>query len=116
MKLPETVAELTDAPYNPREITAESLDALGSSMGAFGDISGFVFNVRTGHLVCGHQRKSQLADTALVLYDGDATDAVGTVGYGHIDGNGHRWPVRFVDWDEAREKAANVAATACRRL
>jgi len=36
----------------------------------------------------------------------ESTDAVGTVGYGYIEAHGTRWPVRLVDWPEAKEKAA----------
>jgi len=42
-----TLAQLRDAPYNPRTITAEALEGLKASMGRFGDLSGFVYNVRT---------------------------------------------------------------------
>lgn len=79
-------------------------------MREFGDLSGLLCNVRTGNLVAGHQRLSQLpADYHLERSNG-VTDAVGTVGYGHIEAHGTRWPVRFVDWPEFKEKAANVAA------
>jgi DNA modification methylase len=61
-------------------------------------------------LVCGHQRRQQLPANAPVVKTEDHADRTGTVGYGYAEANGVRWPVRFVDWDEVREKAANVAA------
>jgi len=51
--------ELTDiksAGYNPRTITDEQLKMLNKSLQTFGDLSGIVYNRRTGNLVGGHQR------------------------------------------------------------
>jgi len=56
------VADLSEAPWNPRAIDEASLTALGASQRAFGDISGIVFNRRLGLLVCGHQRLRRLRD------------------------------------------------------
>ena len=79
-------------------------------MDEFGDLSGIVFNVRSQHLVCGHQRRDNLpADSAIVDYR-EASDDRGTVGYGFVLVGKRRWPVLFVDWDDVKEKAANVSA------
>lgn len=91
-------------------MTTEATAALKKCMAEFGDLSGLVFNVRTGHMVTGHQRKAQLPAKAKLVRSDCKTDAVGTVGYGYAEAHGTRWPVRFVDWPESREKAANVAA------
>ena len=99
---PETIADLKPAPYNPRRITADALRALGRSLGEFGDISGLVWNQRTGHLVAGHQRLA-----ALRAEHGDALKLEG--GF-ILTPSGERFPVRVVDWPPAKEKAANVAA------
>jgi len=96
------LADLRPAPYNPRKITSQALGALQASLGEFGDISGLVWNQRTGHLVAGHQRLA-----ALRKAHGDwLTMADGAV----VTPTGERFPVRMVDWPVAREKAANVAA------
>lgn len=62
-----TIHDLKPAPYNPRTITTENARALATSLREFGDISGIVWNARTGHLVAGHQRldtlKRQYGDT-----------------------------------------------------
>jgi len=79
-------------------------------MSEFGDISGFVYNVRSGHLVCGHQRRDQLPRNAKIVRTDSTTDDVGTIGHGYAEAEGTRWPVRFVDWPDAKERAANVAA------
>ncbi len=108
--IPTKVGDLFDAPYNPRIISEEADMALDASMGEFGDISGFVFNTRTGYMVSGHQRKRHLPADAPIINYVKADDEYGTVGYGDIKVGKSKWRVRFVDWDETKEKAANVAA------
>ena len=105
----KALKDLKPAPYNPRSITPEELAALRRSMEDFGDLSGIVFNTKTSHLVSGHQRISNLQEGEVVLVD-ESTDDKGTVGYGYIESDGTRWPVRFVEWNKTWEKAANVAA------
>lgn len=94
--------DLKPAPYNPRDISAEALSALKESLEAFGDISGIVWNSRSGHLVCGHQRlralKEQWNDDLKM-----SPSAIETP-------DGERFPIRTVDWPEPKEEAANVAA------
>ncbi len=109
-KMPTKLADLRPAPYNPRSITPEARNALDKCMQEFGDISGIVFNLRTRHLITGHQRSNLLPSDARLIRTDFHTDVVGTVGYGYAEIHGTRWPVRFVDWPETREKAANVAA------
>ncbi len=106
------VNELNPAAYNPRRITPERLDQLGRSMKKFGDLSSIVFNRRTGRLVGGHQRIKHL-DPNWVIDKTPAKDKVGTVAVGRISPSGSTsWAYREVDWDEATEKAANIAANA----
>ncbi len=95
------LSDLKPAPYNPRAIDDAALKALTSSLDLFGDISGIVWNRRSGHLVCGHQRIRALREKygdSLSLCDGC------------LCAGDKRFPVRVVDWDEAIEKAANIAA------
>lgn len=98
----KSIDDLKPAPFNPREISPEAFTGLKHSVGAFGDISGLTYNSRSGHLVTGHQRlaalKSQYGEN-LKLDDHSVACP-----------NGDRWPVRVVDWDDATEKAANIAA------
>ena len=54
------LSDLKPAPYNPRTITPEAVQALQVSLSEFGDISGIVWNKRTKHLVAGHQRLEAL--------------------------------------------------------
>lgn len=55
-----SLADLRPAPYNPRQIDNDAMDGLQHSVETFGDISGLVWNNKTGHLVCGHQRLKAL--------------------------------------------------------
>ena len=105
------IGELRPAPYNPRKITEAKLQLLGRAMREFGDLSGIVFNRKTGNLVGGHQRVKHLDPSwEVIKTELDKPDAVGTVAVGHIETPFGRWSYREVDWGENTEKAANVAA------
>ena len=82
---------------------------LGKSMQEFGDLSGIVVNVRTGRMIGGHQRVKHL-DPSWPIKKESHEDVIGTVALGHIETPWGRWQYREVDWDEQKEKAANVAA------
>ena len=103
MDKPQSIDDLKSAPYNPRSISPEAIEGLKASLHEFGDISGLVWNARTGHLVTGHQRLRALKEKhgaeSLRLQDGAV-----------VTPTGERFPVRVVDWPETKEKAANVAA------
>ena len=45
---------------NPRKIGAAATKGLANSLEKFGDLSGIVFNSKTGELVAGHQRLSRI--------------------------------------------------------
>jgi len=107
---PKTLDDLTPAPYNPRQIGHQAGSALSFSMKEFGDLSGFVFNVRTGHLVSGHQRRDRLPAGAAIIDVIQLKDDCGTVAIGHIKDGMRLWPVRFVNWNLIKEKAANLTA------
>lgn len=96
------ISDLKPAPYNPRVITEEAVSALQTSLGEFGDISGLVWNKRTGHLVAGHQRLEALKRE----HGGKLSFKAGCV----VTPAGERFPVRVVSWPVAKEKAANLAA------
>lgn len=86
---------------------------LKRSMDEFGDLSGIVFNRRTKQLVGGHQRQKNLDRKAMVTIVERFKPALenGTVAVGFVETpTGERWSYREVDWDERRQRAANVAA------
>lgn len=103
------VKDLKGAPYNPRRISDQQMEMLKKSMIEFGDLSGIVKNRRTGHLIGGHQRLKHFQPSWEIVSQPQA-DSVGTVAVGHIKTPFGDWTYREVDWDEAKEKAANIAA------
>lgn len=100
------LSDLKEAEYNPREITEDELAGLSTSIEEFGDISGIVFNRKTGNLVTGHQRvkalKKLYGDDLQMTYSEDGTGAFVT--------REGIFKVRFVDWSIRKEKLANIAA------
>lgn len=105
------VKELKPAKYNPRKITQSQLDALGKSLIVFGDLSGIVYNQRTGNVVGGHQRlKCIPLDAIIEKINLSKISKTGTISEGNIIFNGEKYVYREVDWDESKEKAANIAA------
>ena len=96
------ISDLKAAEYNPRTIERAALDGLKFSLEEFGDISGIVYNKRTGRLVSGHQRVKALSQRF-----GDVKIMNDVI----ITPKGE-FLFRIVDWDEDKEKAANIAANA----
>ena len=121
MSLPKSVAGLTTkklkaAKYNPRTITAARLKKLEDSMETFGDLSGVVFNTKTGNLISGHQRMTTVKGKESKIIQKEVKDKFGTVSVGHIEVKTSKGlikiPFRAVDWEINKEKAANIAANA----
>lgn len=107
-QLPATMGELAGDPRNARTIKDTAAAGLRYSMDQFGDLSGIVFNLGTKQLVAGHQRIDQLrkkhagVDLSIERLDTER---------GIIrEPDGTTWPVRFVDWPAAKQRAANIAA------
>ncbi len=101
MKL-QSIDDLRASPRNPRKISGEALAGLKTSLASYGDISGIVWNERTGELVAGHQRVRALK----ALY-GEKLRIEGTE---LAAPDGGRWTIRVVDWDRETAAAAMVAA------
>ena len=92
-------SDLVAAPYNPRRaLSADEASWLRESITQFGDVAGITWNKRSGLLVSGHKRVEQLRKLGAKFKDGAFVLGKTT------------FPVRVVDWDEAKEKAANVTA------
>ena len=115
------LTDMRGANYNPRFITDRRLDNLGKSYEEFGDLSGIVFNRRSGHLVSGHQRTSNIRkkgyETKIVTkpikdcQHGTIEEGFMTVITGPK--KSYRIPFRVVDWSDKKvEFAANIAANA----
>ena len=112
MNPPTDIGSIALNPSNPRTISTESKDRLRRSLDQFGDISGVVFNRKTGHLVGANQRVSLFRDAGAQLHiehRGDA-DKRGTVARGYVLLDGDRYGYREVEWDLPKEQAAMLAA------
>jgi len=80
------IEELTPAEYNPRTMSDKARQGLSNSIDTFGLVQPIIYNKRTGNVIGGHQRL-----TDLIIKGVKETDVV------------------EVDFDLAREKALNVA-------
>ena len=112
----KNIDELKGDPKNPRFISKHDGEALARSMSEFGDLSCIVFNIRTQQLVGGHQRINILqqvlsgAKQITITTRFDVPDQVGTTALGYVVYENRQFAYRGVDWDEGRQKAANIAA------
>ncbi len=109
------VEKLKPAEYNPRTISEAQLKALAKSLAEFGDLSGIVFNRKTGNLVGGHQRTKTLDPSWQIWRGGqdaltDGDKSAGTVSIGYVLTPFGRLHYREVEWDARKEAAANIAA------
>ncbi len=105
------LSQFSPNPQNPRKITDEQLEALKKAMAAYGDLSGLVVNLNTGHLVGGHQRVKILGNLPVeILKRYPNPTPRGTVAEGVVLYRGERFVYREVKWDENTENAAMVAA------
>jgi len=98
------------AAYNPRRISEEALAALARSMREFGDLSGIVFNRKTGNLIGGHQRLKAFDPSWKIRIERRPMDKLGTTAEGVILSPFGEWSYREVSWPEERERLANLAA------
>lgn len=110
------ITDLKEDPSNPRSITPQALNALGKSLDEFGDLSGIVWNRRTGELVCGHQRiralREKYGDERAIPFladDGEVRE-IEVVQPGDCEEVILRVPVRTVDWPREKQKIANIVA------
>lgn len=117
------LADLRGASYNPRFISDRRLDNLGKSYEEFGDLSGIVFNRRSGTLISGHQRTSNIRrrgyETKIVTKPikdcphGTIEEGFMVVTTDKKSKKSYRIPFRVVDWSDKKvEFAANIAANA----
>lgn len=106
------VKDLLPNPKNPRKITDEKLKMLKASIENFGDLSGIVFNRKSGQLIGGHQRCKGFDPEAVIQITRTLKKAnrQGTVEEGFITSDGETHKYRCVEFDEITEKAANLAA------
>ncbi len=92
------ISDLKPFEKNPRKITRDKFELLKKSLAEFGDLSGVVFNRKTGHLVGGHQRVQAFKELG------------GEIVGNEIVVDGVSFSYREVDWDEEKEMRANILA------
>ena len=103
---PTSLFALAPDPTNPRRMPDAHKEALSKSIDEFGDIALLLFNTRTQHLVAGHQRIEKLRS-----YGDLPIEILPDPDYGRVRlPNGDVFLVRFVDWAEDKERAANIQA------
>ena len=111
------VKQLTANPNNPRKgwINDKKKADFLRSLKTFGDLSGIVFNLTSQQLVGGHKRVAEFKDsgksTLAITERLKTPDSTGSVAYGQVIAeDGTRFAYREVQWDAAKEAAANLAA------
>lgn len=112
--MPTKLSELRGNPDNPRRLSEEQAAILKHDLELYGDLSGFVFNLETGNLCGGHQRRISLPENSPIeiIHRYDPPTKVGTVSEGYVIAadTGERYGYREVRWDKHTEMAANIAA------
>ncbi len=107
----QKLSDLPKNPKNPRKISDKKLQMLQKSMAEFGSLDGIIFNKILNRLTGGHQRQKVDPDAEVVITKTyDAPTDTGTVAEGYCIIQGERYPYREVEWSEAKDKAANIAA------
>jgi hypothetical protein len=106
------ISDLKHNPRNPRIISENKLKALKKSVDKFGDLSGFVFNIKTNRLVSGHQRTKTLPPNSTIKKEikHEVPTSCGTVAEGYVLVGQERFKYREVEWDEQTEVEALLAA------
>ncbi len=109
----DNLKTLTPAEYNPRSISDHDFKSLVDSIGKFGDMSGLVFNRRSGNVVGGHQRREaylKLGGKITITETLKKPSSSGTIAYGHVLIGDEQFVYRVVDWPDEKERLANLAA------
>lgn len=112
---PRSAGDLPPNPTNPRRITDAALAALGRSMARYGDLSGIIFNRRSGQLIGAHQRLQHFDPAAGIVIQErfDPPTPTGTVAVGYVvRADGERWGYRMVDVDPTTAREMTLAANA----
>jgi len=102
----ESIELLKPDPANPRVMKPEAATGLGVSMETFDDIAGITWNERTGEFVAGHQRMAQLRAAGAKTWR-RLSKTRGMIAHPKT---GAEFPIRIVDWDPSKQRAANLVA------
>lgn len=107
--------ELQPDPTNPRYMRDDQGKALKASLFKYGDLSGIVKNLPTGHMIGGNQRTKIFMETegekrVVIVQRLDAPNRQGTIANGYVELGGELYAYREVVWDRGMELAARQAA------
>jgi hypothetical protein len=105
---PPSTASLVADPGNPRRMSDRARSGLSASLDEFGDLSGIVWNRKTGQVVAGHRRLEEI-HKRWGEHPIEIIDPAQELGIIRIDKD-HAFSVRVVDWTPEKQAAANVTA------
>lgn len=98
---------------NPRKITDKQVERLKVDLIDLGDLSGVVHDLNSDEIIGGNQR-SKIFDInsckIVMTEEYDEPDSQGTVGWGYILWQDHKYTYRAVRWDERTCDRANIEA------
>lgn len=106
------IKDLKPNANNPRRISEENLEIMRKSVLKYGDLSGFVYNVKRGTLVSGHQKQKITPGDSKIKIEKkyDPPTATGTVAEGYVLIGEERFKYREVSWGLQTETEAMLAA------
>jgi hypothetical protein len=98
---------------NPRQITEKQFSQLKKELKELGDLSGIVHDLNSDEIIGGNQR-SKVFDInkceIKVEHKNAKPDKQGTVGFGYVIWEGHKYSYRQVRWTEKQCEKANIIA------
>jgi hypothetical protein len=104
------IQDIKKTTINPRKMSKEARSGLRTSIEQFGDLSGIVWNKRSGEIVGGNHRWEILTN----MYSKDELELqqLGDTDVFAIYHNGEftSYTLRVVDWDDKQASAANLTA------
>lgn len=98
---------------NPRQITRDQYGSLEQWLRELGDLGGIIHNIPTDEIISANQR-CRIIDVnqceIILDVEYDEPDEQGTVAWGYVLWEGHRYSYRAVVWDEKTCEQANIVA------
>lgn len=98
---------------NSKRTTDGEIQKLRESISLLGDISGIVFDVDSGEIICGNQRSAIMninEREIITIKELKKPDKFGTLLYGYVEWEGQKYSFRKVRWNEEQRQLANISA------
>lgn len=99
--------------HNPRKISKDQLEKLEDTLRRLGDLSGIIHNIRSDQFIGGNQRSKAINFDECeieIIEEFDKPDDQGTIAWGFVIWEGHRYGFRRVKWSAKIEREANIIA------